>query len=61
MSLADIADILLHHHAAPDGCPHYEALIWQPPEAGPRIRTKSPPRIRTGCPALSRTADKITA
>ena len=26
--------ILLHHHAAPDGCPHYEALIWLPPAAG---------------------------
>jgi DNA-binding transcriptional MerR regulator len=21
--------ILLHHHAAPDGCPHYEAQLWQ--------------------------------
>jgi MerR family transcriptional regulator, copper efflux regulator len=21
--------ILLHHHDAPDGCPHYEALIWR--------------------------------
>ena len=26
--------ILLHHHAAPDGCPHYEALIWPRPEGG---------------------------
>ena len=26
--------ILLHHHAAPDGCPHYEALIWQTPAGG---------------------------
>ncbi len=26
--------ILLYHHAAPDGCPHYEALIWLPLAAG---------------------------
>jgi MerR family copper efflux transcriptional regulator len=26
--------ILLHHHAAPDGCPHYEALIWLPLPGG---------------------------
>lgn len=27
--------ILLHHHAPPDGCPHYEALLWPPPADHP--------------------------
>jgi len=38
--------ILLHHHAAPDGCPHYEALIWQPPGAA-RPRSHHEPPIRS--------------
>ena len=35
--------ILLHHHAAPDGCPYYEELIWHAPGAGPAHSHHEPP------------------
>ena len=38
-----LAHILLHHHAAPDGCPYYEALIWDAPGAAPSHSHHEPP------------------